>query len=184
MNRAAMPDRELAKAAALAALRESSSSGTKLVSVLRWCYYQDPGFCSVLFTESALEWFGPECDIRTISKFVANLENCPAADPYFRRGEAEAVIRVALGEVKLAETIHPRHVNYPEIGIAVLTALFGQWRPGPATAYSLFSRTAATLARAREIASWFEPAEEAWFTTRMHESPFAVGLVHDQSGVG
>ncbi|HUY44961.1 MAG TPA: hypothetical protein VMV92_04465 [Streptosporangiaceae bacterium] len=61
-------------------------------------------------------------------------------------------MRAAFGEAALFEEVHPGRFNYPEIGIVLLGALFGEWRPGPDEIDALLCRVENTLLAAHGLA--------------------------------
>jgi hypothetical protein len=169
-------DRELVKARAVDGLRAALLEGAWASDALRRCYYRNPMFAGVLFTEGLRQWFGLECDVRMITRFVSRLgQGKSSAGAAFPRREAEALIRAALGEVALLEQVDPAMLNYPEIGIAVLGELFSEWQPGRADVELLFDRAAVVLKEAHELSLELAPGEDAWFAAQMHESPFVFG---------
>ncbi|HEY1919570.1 MAG TPA: hypothetical protein VGH27_28700 [Streptosporangiaceae bacterium] len=131
-------------------------------------------FSSALFIESVQQFFGPGCDIRVITSFVARISSSRSStDVGFAAREAEAFIRGVLGEVALLEEVHPAQFSYAEMGIAILERLFAEWRLDSSAVDALFAQVEAVRIAARDLNPELAPAENDWFTAGMHESPFA-----------
>ena len=84
------------------------------------------------------------------------------------------MIRAALGEVFMLESVHPDNVSYPEIGISVLAGLFEEGRLSLAEWESLLKRAQLVLEEGFEFSPELAFAEDDWFATGMHDSPFAI----------
>jgi hypothetical protein len=163
--------------AAVAGLRAALIGGAGVGEALRLCCYRHPSFMSTLLTESVRERFGPNCDIRDITRFVARV--AAGRDPAqlgFPRREAEAVIRAVLGELNFLDEVDPAQFSYIEIGIAVMTQLFAEWRPDPVEMASLFARAEAVLAEARAMSPVMDEVERDWQASDMPNSPFAFPI--------
>jgi hypothetical protein len=163
--------------AAIAGLRAALIDGAGVGDALRLCCYRYPSFISTLLTESVRERFGPNCDIRDITRFVARV--AAGRDPGqlgFPRREAEAVMRALLGELKFLDEVDPAQFSYPEIRIAVLTQLFAEWRPDPVEVVALFTRTEAVLAEARAMSPVMDEVDRDWQAGDMPDSPFAFPI--------
>jgi hypothetical protein len=163
--------------AAIAGLRAALIDGAGVGDALRLCCYRYPSFISTLLTESVRERFGPNCDIRDITRFVARV--AAGRDPGqlgFPRREAEAVMRALLGELKFLDEVDPGRFSYPEIGIAVLTQLFAEWRPGLVEVAALFGRTEAVLEEARAMSPVMDEVDRDWRAGDMPDSPFAFPI--------
>lgn len=169
------PDRDVIKADAVSALRTALVQRAGVAGALRACWYRHPLFASTLLTQSVQRRFASDCDIRLITGFVSRIRSAQRpASLGFPSREAEALIRVALGEVALLEEVHPSKFSYPEIGIAILGRLFAEWQPGAAEVEVLFQQAESVLEGTRELFPELGPGEEDWFAAGMHESPFAV----------
>lgn len=101
--------------------------------------------------------------------------------PGFPCREAEALIRAALGEMFLLESIHPRDFSYPEIGISVLAGLFEEGSLSQTEWESLLNRAQMILEEGFELSPDLAFVEDDWFAAGMHDSPFAI-LNSDGSG--
>lgn len=127
--------------------------------------------CSRLLLGTGLVWG----DIREITKFVARVrQGLPDAGVGFPSRQAEAIIRGSLGEVAFMDHVHTRDVSYPEIGIAVLGRLVGEWQPGPAEVDAMFRQVGEVLGEAPQIMPDLAQIEAHWFESGMDRSPFAV----------
>ncbi|HEY1919862.1 MAG TPA: hypothetical protein VGH27_30185 [Streptosporangiaceae bacterium] len=169
-----MDDHDLVRTEAVNALRRALQDAATAGDALRWCWYRNPMFSSALFTEAVQQFFGPGCDVRVITRFVARIASSrPPTGVGFASREAEAFIRAMLGEVALLDEVHPAQFSYAELGIAVLERLFAEWRPGSAELDALFARAESVGIAAQEVDSTLRPAESDWFAAGMHESPFA-----------
>lgn len=171
-------NRDVIKAAAVARLKAALMAGADagVPDAVRQCYYQHPLFASTLFSEAVRQWFGLSCDVRVVTQFIAR--TCGGAASVsggLPRRESEALVRAALGEVALLDNVDPKVVNYPEIGIAVLSRLFSEWRPSFDNVEALFKRVNFVLAEACELSIQLAPAEDDWFAEGMHYSPFVFG---------
>ena len=177
-------ERETIKADALVVLRTALVTGEDTSKAVRWCWYRNPVFSVALFIETVRTRFPPDVDVRELTRFIVRhwAVGSPAAAGFPAR-EAEAVMRGALGEAAFFDEVHPGSFSYPEIGIALLGALFGEWRPGPAEIDDLFGRAESVLQAGQELAPGLGPGEEEWFAAGMHESPFARWAVGTQDGV-
>jgi hypothetical protein len=170
-----LADRDEIKGGAVSALRSALVQRAGVAGAVRACWYKHPLFASTLLTQSVQRRFAPDCDIRLITGFVSRIRSAQrSAAPGFPVREAEALIRVALGEVALLDEVDPSEFSYPEIGIAILIRLFAEWEPGRAEVDSLFQQAESVLQGTREVCPELGPGEEDWFAAGMHESPFAV----------
>jgi hypothetical protein len=171
------PDRDVIKAEAMSALRSALVQRAGVAGALRACWYKHPLLASTLLTQSVQRRFASDCDIRLITGLVSRIRSAQRpGSPGFPGGEAEALIRVALGEVALLDAVDPGKFSYPEIGIAILGRLFAEWEPGGAEVKSLFQQTESVLEGTREVCPELGFGEEDWFAAGMHESPFAVAI--------
>ena len=169
------PEPALVKTEAVARLRAALAAGEGVTEAVRACWYCHPLFASVLMSESLRLVFGTGCDIRLVTAFVVRVREAEGGVPGgFPSREAEALIRACLGEVALLEAVHPGEVSYPELGIAILSMLFREWRPGPAEVASWFGHVESALQAMMEGAPGLGTGEEDWFAAGMHQSPFAV----------
>jgi hypothetical protein len=170
-------DFEAVRAEAVSALAAALARQEGAGAALRWCWYRNPVFAAVLFTQAVQWWFGAGCDVRVVTRFVGRVRASRPAEPLsFPSREAEALIRAGLGEVALLEAVDPERISYPEIGIAVLEGLFAEWQPGPDQVARLFSQVEAVMQAARELSPGLDAAQEDWFAAGMHDSPLAALL--------
>ena len=158
-------------------LRAALIDGAGFQDALRLCCYRNPLFVSTLLTELVREGFGQDPDIRVITRFVSRVApDGGVGKAGFPRREAEAVIRAAAGETELLEEVDPSQFSYPEIGIAILSQLFLEWRYCEADVDALFGRVERVLALAKEMSSELEQVEDNWFAGGMHDSPFVFPI--------
>ena len=99
-------DLDLVDTGAVAGLRATLLAGAGIEQAL-WrlesCY---PSFWLALFTGVLQRWFGPGCDVRKVTAFTARVARRQAeAGVLFDARQAEALIRVALGEVALVSAL-------------------------------------------------------------------------------
>lgn len=108
-----------------AALRMALISGTNLAATIRQSSYHDLLFAVHVFTESVRRRFGPDCDIRDVTRFTARIK---AAQPGagYRPRDAELMIRAALGEYALVRDIDMERIGVLDIVIAVLEGLLAE----------------------------------------------------------
>lgn len=169
--------RELVKAEAVSALRLALATGQGVGDALRACWYRHPTFATALMTESLMQRFGPGCDVRLITAFIARLRDSRGGPPGgFPSREAEALIRGYLGELELLDSVDPGQISYPEVGVGVLGGLFQEWRPSPGEVDDLLARAETVLRRAADSSALVNRAEEDWFESGMPDSPFAGPL--------
>jgi hypothetical protein len=170
-------DHAVVRAEAVRDLRVALENAGTAGDAMRACWYRNPLFSSALFIEAVQQFFGPGCDIRVITSFVARIASSrPATGIGFASREAEAFIRAVLGEVALLEEVHPAQFSYAELGIAILERLFAEWRPDRSELDALFARAETVNLAGRDLDFTLDPAENEWFAAGMHESPFAFPL--------
>jgi tetratricopeptide (TPR) repeat protein len=89
------------------ALRAQILGRTSLAPAIDAAFSADPGSCCALATESVRHRFAGDCDIREVTAFVAGAVALSKHDgrPGFTAREAEAVIRIALGESELLNAL-------------------------------------------------------------------------------
>jgi hypothetical protein len=168
-------DRDVIKAEAVSALRSALVQRAGVAAAIRACWYRNPLFASTLLTQSVQRRFASDCDIRLITGFVSRIRVAQgSASLGFPSREAEALIRVALGEVALLDEVDPSKFSYPEIGIAILGRLLAEWEPEVAEVKSLFQQAESVLQGTQKMWPELAPGEEGWFAAGMHQSPFAV----------
>src|ERR1700733_2550897 len=153
-------DEKELKAAAIDGLREALAAAVGVLEALRACWYRNPSFSSVLFTEAVRRFFGSAPGIRAVTRMVSRMG---LGEPGFPRREVEAVIRAALGETMFFDLVDPGQFSYPEIGIAVLDTLFREWQPGDAEIGSSFRQVQRMQAAAYELSPDLVPVEKVWF---------------------
>lgn len=125
-----MQDREAVAAEAIARLETALMTGLDVAGGVRWSFYRNPAFCVALFVVASQTWFGADRDIREITSFVARIRADRPADALgFPGMEAEALIRIARGEMYFADDLDPDELIYLEIAVAVLAAMFAEWQP-------------------------------------------------------
>lgn len=173
-------ERDAIKADALSVLRTALVAGDGIGEALRWCWYRNPAFSATLFTETVRTRFRRDCDVKDLTSFIAR--HRPQGSSCFPVREAEALMRAALGEVMFFDEVHPGRFSYPEIGIALLGALFGECRPGRAEIDDLIGQVKGTMQTAQEFTPGLRLAEEDWFAAEMHESPFTCWVDEDLYG--
>ncbi len=119
--------------------------------------------------------FGPDCNVRLITAFVARIRDSRGDPPGgFPSRETEALIRANLGELALLDAVDPGRLSYAEFGVAILDNLFQEWRPDPAAAADLFERAGKVRREMDEGSPLVAQAEEEWFEGGMPDSPFAA----------
>lgn len=124
--------------------------------------------------ESVRLRFGPGCDVRLITGFVARVRTSRGGPMgAFPSREVEAVIRAHLGELALLDAVDPARFSYPELGIAVLDGLFEEWRPSSVEVDDLFGRAEQVRRDMTEGSPLVAQAEERWYAAGMPDSPFA-----------
>lgn len=165
--------REAVKARAVRELRAALMGSGQVHAALRACCYRNPIFFAALFHEAMVERFGEDGDIREITAFVARVrgERGSAAAGFPSR-EAEAIIRVTLGDSLLNDQLDPNAVSYPEIGIAVISRLIDDWQASGDKVAALMARSEA-LSAEKERQSLPAECENLWFAAGMPDSPFA-----------
>jgi len=169
------PDREQVKAEAVAAFRRALVNGERVGDALRACWYRNPAFSSALMEQALRLRFGPGCDVRLITTFVARIRASRGGPTGgFPSREAEAIIRAYLGEVAFFDAVDPGQVNYVELAITILGRLFLEWAPGTAEVDDLFERAATVRREMDGVSPLVAQREEDWFEAGMPESPFAA----------
>ena len=167
--------RHAVKADAVAGLRNALVSGAGIADSVRACWYRHPLFASTLMSESLRLRYSPGCDIRLVTAFVARIRNsCGGPPGGFPSREAEAVIRACLGEVAMLDAVPPAQFSYPEIGIAILSQLLTEWRPGRDEVLGWFEQVEAAMEMMIEGFPALGRDEDDWFAAAMHQSPFAM----------
>jgi hypothetical protein len=165
-------DQEAAAAEAVASLRAALLTGEGVADAVRRGFYRNPVFSSALLSESVREWFGTGADVRAVTRFTARIRSRRPLDPLgFPAREAEALIRVALGETYLIQEIDPEALDYLEIMIVVLSNMLAEWRPAADVTEALLRRAAEVAARLRNVAPGLGPMLDVWFEMGMHRSP-------------
>jgi len=171
------PDREHLEAQAVDALRLALASGQGVGEALRTCWFRHPAFASALMEESLRLRFGPGCDVRLITAFIARLRVFRGGPPGgFPSREAGALIRTCLGELALLDAVDPSRFSYAEIGVAVLGRLFEEWRPRPEQVDDLFASAEAVQREVVDGSPLVARAVDDWFAAGMPDSPFAAPL--------
>jgi tetratricopeptide (TPR) repeat protein len=132
-----------------AVLRAHLLSQAGLIPAIDAVFAEDPGFCSALLTETVRQRFAEDCDIRDVTAFVARAaaraqRDGPAA---FRSREAEAVIRIALGESELMDELDITGFDLAAVVTGALAEAFAEWQPLAIDLDDL-------LARAGAVAAW------------------------------
>lgn len=169
------PERELIKEEAVAELRAALVRGTGVDSAVRGCFYRHPLFAVILMGESLRLLFGVGGDLRRVTAFVGRIRRVQGREPgAFPSREAEALVRACLGERAMLDAVQPSHLNYPELGIAIMTQLFDEWRPDLPHIQEIFERTEHALDLAVAYFPELAPAEADWYAAGMPSSPFAV----------
>jgi hypothetical protein len=135
------------RARAVLDLRAALTGQGRVDAALRACCYRNPIFFAGLFHESMAERFGAACDIREITASVARIRAARGPEAAgFPSREAEAFIRAMLGDALMSEQLDPYAVSYPEIAIAVMTRLVGEWQPSTSEVTALMARSEAFAA--------------------------------------
>jgi tetratricopeptide (TPR) repeat protein len=164
---------EAIAAEAVEVLRTALLSGHDIGGAVRWCYYRNPAFCTALFAVSVRRWFAPDRDIRDITDFTARIkESRPADMVAFPAMEAEAYIRFMRGETYLFDDMDPEAIAYSEITVAVLTALFEEWRPRSDEVADLLEQAASHVPTLTESSPTKQMIDD-WYEIGMHMSPLA-----------
>jgi hypothetical protein len=143
-------------------------------AALRACAYQNVFFVPALFFEALRERFGADCDLRVITAFVRRIRDSGEPAPLgFPSREAEALIRVGLGDGRFLTHVDPNVFSYLEIEIAILERLFAEWQPGEDELSALFAKSREAAAEKEQLPE-LEAAESRWFAAGMPYSPFAT----------
>lgn len=119
----------LAQHRTIQALRAQILGPASLVSALEATFSADPGFCCAMVQESVRQRFGAGCDIRDVTGFVARAAALAKQDgpAGFPRREAEAVIRMSLGEPELLNALDLPGLDMGVVVVGVLAGLFAEW---------------------------------------------------------
>lgn len=168
-------DLNVVDAEAVSGLRTALVAGAGIDEALRGLAARYPAFWLTLFTEAFRRRFGPGCDVRKVTAFTARIvaKQAEAGAPLAAR-QAEALIRVALGEVHLVPSIEPEGMEYPGTYVQVLCSLFEQWQPDAGEVDALLNRTEAATAELRERAPGMLPSYERWLEGDQHPVPAAA----------
>lgn len=164
---------QAAKVQAIADLRAALLAWTDLPAALRSCCYRNPVYFALLFCGFMDQRFRRDADIREITAFVARIRRWrSSAGQEFPSREAEALIRLGLGDPAMAGLVDPYVFSYLEIELTVLGCLFTEWRPDPDQLAASFARADELLAERANLPQIAE-AESRWFAAGFSQSPFA-----------
>ena len=136
------------------ALRTQILARTGLAQAIETAFSADAGFCCALVQESVRQRFGDDCDLREVTAFVARAAALAKQDgpPAFPPREAEAVIRMSLGEPELLNVVDVTAFDMGVVVVGVLGGLFAQWDLSESELDDLLARAAAAAALVAELA--------------------------------
>jgi len=146
---------------AVRVLRAALTEGRDPAAALTDLAERYPAFGNALFGEALLARFGWNPDVRLITSFVRKLvTEAPAEQPRLPAREAEALIRIFLGEGDLAGEAGRTAFDVPAVQVAIMRQILTEWSPGAAEVADLLDRAEAMAMQLREHGAELIPAIE------------------------